>query len=288
MPYLAEGFVKIARVVLPQQTDRPTRPGSQKAILFAYFVLDTSAFFVGLFATYLLCGVWLEPPWPLLGVVLEAALIPLTFHDVLFHPWSQAEFAFFSLGLWLVLRERWYPLAFLVALASLNRETSLFLVMAVFFIVLGNPRHRAWAIAYAAIWAVIFFGLRIVLGFPPPTFTVARALQVNLSRHGLALSAVLNFAVLGGLWAFVVMGYRKAPEFLRRAAWCIPFYCSLLLVIGFWNEVRYWTAVFPILIPLAVCHLHDIPALSGRTAVQTSPAERYWGQNIPVRKSQAA
>ncbi len=260
MPYLAEGIVKTAQPLLPQETDRPTRQGSQKAILLAYFLLETSAIFVGLFATFLLCGIWLEPPWPLLAALLEGAVMPLTFHDAFFHPWSQAEFGFFSVGLLLAARNRWRQLALLVALAALNRETSVFLVLAVFFVALPDRRRRRWAVACSAIWAVIFVGLRIVLGFPPPTFTIAMAIHGNLSAWRLQWSVVLNFAVLGGLWAFVAMGYRKSPEFLRRAAWSVPFYCGLLLVIGLWNEVRYWTAVFPILIPMAVCYLHDTTA----------------------------
>ncbi len=165
MPYLAEGIVKATQFLLLQETDRPTRQGSQKAILLAYFLLETSAIFVGLFATFLLCGIWLEPPWPLLAALLEGAVMPLTFHDAFFHPWSQAEFGFFSVGLLLAARNRWRQLALLVALAALNRETSVFLVLAVFFVALPDRRRRRWAVACSAIWAVIFAGLRIVLGF---------------------------------------------------------------------------------------------------------------------------
>ena len=57
---------------------------------------------------------------------------------------------------------------------------------------------------------------------------------------------------------YVLLGLRKAPEFIRRAALIIPFYVVILLFIGYWNEIRYWIMVYPLLISLGLAGMyHD-------------------------------
>lgn len=71
--------------------------------------------------------------------------------DALFHPWSQAEFGLNVIGLWLAVTGRYRWLAAIMLAASLNRETSFFLVLALILGLWPIREARPWVVAYATI-----------------------------------------------------------------------------------------------------------------------------------------
>ena len=71
-------------------------------------------------------------------------------------------------------------------------------------------------------------------------------------------AAVLNSLFFGIFWLYVVLGFRRAPAFIRRASLFVPFYAALLFVIGLWYEIRYLMTLLPVFIPLGLSYLYPI------------------------------
>jgi hypothetical protein len=63
---------------------------------------------------------------------------------------------------------------------------------------------------------------------------------------------VLNIALWGG-W----IGWRRRPEFLRRASLVVPVFFVPYLLFGTVREARYYLPVLAILIPLALLYLQE-------------------------------
>lgn len=261
-PYLADGMMKGLTLVLPgPQRLRPGDRGSTGAFNIAYLLFNSGAILFSLASLYALLNLWFSGSESLAGVLLAAATMPLTFQDQYFHPWSFLEFGFFALGFVLIERERHGWFAVVLALACLNRETSLFLLLAFFFTRIlpwepgrGVSRESLRLFtAYGVLWLGIFFGLRLVRGFPPPTFTAHEAWRVNVLNWRRATG--LNLLFFGAFWIYVALGFRRAPAFLRRASLIIPLYAALLCVIGLWYEIRYLLTLYPILIPMGMSYL---------------------------------
>jgi hypothetical protein len=235
----------------------PGRPYGTHAFQVAYLVLDAAAITMFLFGLQLLLESFFPVGLSLLGTAMAAVITGFTFRDHYFHPWSLWEAAFFALGLLSLRRGRFGWFTLINVLGLLNRETSAFLCLAFAFLVRpGWPvawaaylrrRDVRFALANGVIWLVGFFALHRVVGYQPSTLTVARAVSRNVEEWSYSL--LLNLLVFGPAWLLVLKGIRRAPEFIRRTAWILPFYLGLLLVIGFWWEIRYWMTALPILIP---------------------------------------
>ena len=64
----------------------------------------------------------------------------------------------------------------------------------------------------------------------------------------------------------VLRGMAAGPRLIRRAALVLPLYFALLLVIGYWCEIRYWITAIPIVVPaliaaaLRTLHPASVPA----------------------------
>ena len=149
-------------------------------------------------AIFLLLEIWYPLPWAFSGALLAAASMPLSFGDHYYHPDSLVEMALFAASLPLIVRRRHGLLAFVFVLAALNRETSIFLGLAILAAWWSDRASRLVALGYLCVWATVFFGLRLRLGFPPPTFTLQLAWQGNRENWRQALA--LNATFLGGFW----------------------------------------------------------------------------------------
>jgi hypothetical protein len=267
-PFAAEGIARVLALAEPGPVRwRAEDSGSARPLLAAYFALNAVAFSTALVALYLLLQSWYPIPWALAGALLAGAAIPLTFGDHYYHPDSPLELAFFAVGLLLMVRRRLGWLGLVVVFAALNRETSLFLVLAILWAMWNDRAGRAAAFGYLVTWAAIFLGLRVGFGFPPPTFTLAMAWEGNRA-HWLE-SAALNAVFLGAFWFCVARGLRQAPDAIARAAIVLPPYVALLLVIGYWWEIRYWLSMLPILIPLGLASLTPVVPDGSRSGKQS-------------------
>ena len=158
-----------------------------------------------------------------------------------------------SLSLLCIVRERRLWLALLVAVAALNRETGVFIVL---FYAVARPLNRQrlmTTLAYGGIWLAVFIGVRLYAGDGGRYWTVDKVFSSNLSKPWLAVFNVA--ALLGVFWWFAAAGFRGAPPFVQRVATVIPVYGAVVAVWGIWWEVRLLLPLMPLLLPLALSFL---------------------------------
>jgi hypothetical protein len=266
VPFIAEGLTRVSSVVLP----------SGKAFMLAYAICDLAAIFFLLGVLHRYLRAWFSNEQALIGVLFAAATMPVALRDHYFQPWSILEAGLFAAGLLCIRDRRYRLLALVVALASLNRETALFIPLAFIFAVAGTkgeegasgPAGLKAALlfgGYVATWAVVFFGLRMFIGGAPRAVTVEELLARNTISPAIFRTAVHLALIFGAFWVFAVAGFRRAPEFVKRTALLAPLYLAVVAVWGIWYEVRLLMPLYAIVIPLGLSFLYRVRDASPRS-----------------------
>lgn len=238
-----------------------------KAFLLSYAMYDLLAIFFTLAMLFVWLRTWFSNERALIGVLFVASTIPIALKDDYFQPWSLMEPGLFAAALLLIYKRRLGLLALLTLLASLNRETAVFIPFAFLFanldvvnIFCGRKKIQWKAVFYfVAIfseWAVIFLGLRYFLGIAPYVLTIGKIISLNLTRSRLFYTVINGGLFLGGFWILTVLGFRHAPSFIKRVTFLVPFYLATVMIWGLWNEVRLLMPLYPILIPLGLCSIY--------------------------------
>jgi hypothetical protein len=264
IPYAADG---LARVL--QQT--PVFSGlpevehlgySHRAFTVSFGIFNFAAMALMLWAIGVLMTRTLTFELAMFGVALSAMMLEFTFRHHNYHPWSFWEGAFFAVGLLLIHLRRYWAFSVLSILALLNRETSVFLLLAFAAIEWPDARGLRFAIGNFAVWIAGFFALHRVVGYAPATFTIQMAIEGN--RSNLLLAVWMNLLLIGIPLPLVWRGLKRAPVLYRRAALALPPYLALLFVIGYWWEIRYWITMLPIIVPLVALAVAPSDALPSR------------------------
>ncbi len=254
VPIAAEFFTKALSVVLPIET----------AFLLSYATYDLLAVFFLLANLFFWLRTWFDREQALIGVLFVAGTMPIALQDHYFQPWSLLETGLFSAALLAIHRQRYWLLASLVALASLNRETAVFIPLA-FLLTIDMKsllnRSRKWGkpiLLFGGlflIWAAVFLGLRYFRGSASHIHTIEELLALN-TKESLFYTFLKVSLFLGGLWAFAFLGFRYAPSFIKRVALIIPLYLLTVIIWGVWLEVRLLMPLYPVLVPLGLSFLY--------------------------------
>lgn len=256
IPYTADLFIRAAHHILPMRF----------AFAGVYMLFDFAGISLILVTLYFYLTHWFTWELSLLGALFCAAVMGVTSHEHYYQPWSFWEAGFFTLSLLFILQKRTLWLGLLVAAASLNRETALFIPVLFlattqdFIGILRGKVRPDWKnaarfAAYLAIWIVIFFGLRLLRGNAAHVETLKEILDANLDP-GTVWKIILNIVLFQGVfWIFAALGFRPAPAFVRRTLWIIPPYLILLTIWSYWLEVRLLMPLYAIIIPLALSFL---------------------------------
>ena len=239
------------------------------AFLLAYAIVDLLSVFFLMVVLFFWLKTWFTRDQALIGVLFVAGTIPIALQDHYFQPWSLVEAGLFSLALVAIHRKHYWLLALLVVLASLNRETALFIPLAFLLTIdivsLLNARSKSeWQpiLAFSGlllIWAAVYWGLRYSLGSTSYIGTVEGllgSLARNTTKSRLFFTFVNGSLFLGGLWVFALLGFRYAPGFIKRVALIVPLYLLSVAVWGAWNEVRLLMPLYPVLVPLGLSLLY--------------------------------
>jgi hypothetical protein len=261
------------RVLVPALLELGTRifafMGSpQRAFQAASLVYECLGLSVQLVALYALLRQFFSASRSLVGATFTAGMTVLTLAYFTYQPWSILEVAFFALGFLLAYRGRWLWLAGIVVLASLNRETGVFLPVAVFLASLGelhsigpdvvrrlaSSRDVRIAFGLVVLSTLIFAGLRLVRGSADPVDPLPDVIRRNLERNNL-IAALMGIPLLLGVgWIYAALGWRSAPCFLRGLARVVPLYLIAFAIWGWWREVRILTSLYPVLVPLVLVY----------------------------------
>jgi hypothetical protein len=257
VPFIGEALARALGAALP----------GERAFPLAYALYDLAAILFLLGALHRYLREWFSNEQALIGVLFAAATMPVALRDHFFQPWSLLEAGLFTAGLLCIYRRRLWTLALIVALASFNRETAVFIPLAFLFanVSIGGVgesgrlpvRHTALLFAgYCAIWAGIYFGLRAVLGGAQPAITPPEAFSRNMAP-AVSLRAIMRAGLLfGAFWIFAAAGFRRAPAFVRRVSLVAPPYIAAILVWGMWHEARLLMPLYAIVIPLGLSFLY--------------------------------
>jgi len=266
VPFVGEALTRALGAVLP----------GDRAFLLAYALYDLAAIFFLLGVLYRYLRAWFSNEQALVGVLFAAATMPMALRDHYFQPWSILEAGLFAAGLLCVRDKRYRLLALVVALASLNRETAVFIPLAFLCAFVGakgedganRPSGAKAALlfgGYVAIWAAIFFGLRAFLGDAPRVVTVEELLARNTNAAAIFRSVMRVALIFGAFWIFAVAGFRRAPGFVQRTALLAPPYLAVIALWGVWHEVRLLMPLYAIVIPLGLSFLYRERAASPRS-----------------------
>jgi hypothetical protein len=164
-------------------------------------------------------------------------------------PYDQPSLFFFCAGLYLLVIQRPLLLVPLIAVATLNRETSLFLIG--FYLVFevsrrGEQKSRAVMLAYAAGMLAVWISMRLVvlhLYGHNPVAAASRLADLKLWQN---LSFIVKpqhwpaFASVFGFTLPIVVVYRRylEPDFLRRGLIVVAMWFGLMLFVGVLIEIR--------------------------------------------------
>jgi hypothetical protein len=224
----------------------------------------------------------------LVGALVIAATLSMGLRSYDYAPYSQLEPTLFALALLLMDVQRHAALAVLIAIATLNRETAIFIVL-LFCVVVPLTRARLTVAAgYLAIWAATFFGIRFAVGAGRPRYWTIDSIWLG-NTHDLnqIVISFTNIALIyGAFWLFAILGCRRAPAFVRRSALIVPLYLATVAVWGIWTEVRLLQPLYPILIPLGLSYLFA-PRSDGaqtRGALQGAPSVHSSATSSPTAR----
>ncbi|MFH1760944.1 MAG: hypothetical protein ABIA63_07565 [bacterium] len=259
VPYCTEIMIKILAVFISHE----------KAFLVSYLVYDFTAILLLLCTLFYYLRHWFSSEYSLLGALFVSGTITIALRDHYFQPWSILESAFFSTALILLYRKRFTLLGLLIVFASLNRETSFFIILTCFFtsINLKDFKHNKFAIisrkelyiisVYFFLWLFIYLGLKHFLAAGPYIHSIKEYWQWNLIPRNLARSIINNSLFLGSFWVFAVIGIRYADLFIKKTLLVVPFYTLAVFLGSRWWEVRPLISLYPILISSGLFYLRN-------------------------------
>ena len=160
----------------------------------------------------------------------------------------------FTLGLWLMYRRAWIAYLLVFALGTLNKETTLFLVL-IFALYYWHrlPRRRLWSLTAAqlGIFALIQGALRYRFRNNPGA-TVEWHLPDQIATYqGIFMHApwwmAASLVGLALIALAVIRSWKQKPEFLRVALTPLPFFVVLMLLWGYPLEGRAAMEMLPVL-----------------------------------------
>lgn len=197
-------------------------------------------------AAFAMLGVWLRDSVgsrATFGVYLFAAYYIVFTYMGAFGMSTQVELLFLLAGL-LYLRWRGMDLGYtlLVLVGTFNRETT-----GVLLIILALPHGF---VKNGVAFLLVFAALRLVLGSGTGSESVLDIVRGNVTPTRLSL-AIFNHIPFIPVVLMTVAGWGSASsEMKRRLLMVGVIYIPLVLVFGYWDEVRLWTPLLMLALPI--------------------------------------
>lgn len=201
--------------------------------------------------------------WPKVAIGMAVTTVGLitAMQDVI-QPWSWMEPGLYALGMLFILDRRKVAFGLLVAVATLNRETAIYLVA--LYLAARWPTlrksFRPWiaAAVYGLIWAATYGWIRYWVGPRPRGFTLSRVMSMDLNSMSFFLTVTKLFLLLGPLWFYLLPGWRAARvDAVKYGALVFPLFLIAAAPFSVWNETRLLTPFYCVLVPLALYGISD-------------------------------
>ncbi|HPM78783.1 MAG TPA: hypothetical protein PK961_16960, partial [bacterium] len=234
-----------------------------QAFLASFVMLNFLIIFAGLWLLFRYCSLWFPEIYSLAAVLFSALSMLVGFNHHYYQPWSLLEPALFTGGLLALYHRCWLTLGLLIAVATLNRETSLVLALTYPVVWLFLPTDQQEqappaaqrflrSLLYITIWALVYGGLRLVYGNVPHVHSLSFIWGRNLEQW--PLSIVYLGLFFGLAWVYAMFGLGRLPFFPRRTAVLLLLYAAMFVVFQHWYEVRMLMTVYPLLLPALLAY----------------------------------
>lgn len=257
VPYLLDPPIRALATVMP----------ADKALTRVYAAYHLAALTLLLATLFFYLRAWFTTEQALVGALVVGSTIrivlrPGEYWDLssipqssVFAPASLLEPTIIALGLLLILADRRWLLAGLVAIAAANSEAAALLPV-LFVVTRPLTRDRiVAALGYVAICVAVSLAVRLSLRGAAFPLEIGQTLTENLQHLP---SLAINLALfLGPVTLLIPIGWRQTPEFARRAMIAIPIYLLAIAAWGYWWDVRNLTPLYPILLPPALAALFE-------------------------------
>lgn len=195
-----------------------------------------------------------------LAVLFVGSLYALGYCGYHYQPTSVLDLALFTIGLLLIARRRDPWLVLLMLVGTLNRNTSLFLLVVYLLWRWPELRRRGgstrstWTVAAALALTWALTALAIEWRFPgagwlktPAEFVAFNLLQWRVWGVGAIMALPLAVAL--------PCAWRRVPAELRRAALVLVPYAGLHFAMAQCDEARYWLNLYVLFGPfLCLCY----------------------------------
>jgi hypothetical protein len=168
------------------------------------------------------------------------------------YPYDMPAILFFAIGMLLMYQKKWVWYILLFVVATLNRETSCFLIF-IFIISTINKKNLPFTLIFAftqcTIWLAIKYVMFTLYGNNGGTGLFETNLVSNVKFLLNFREYPLLFSCFGYVWIPVLFFFQRINNtFIKRSLFVIfPFFCGMLIV-GRINEIR----IFGELIPLVL------------------------------------
>ncbi|HZQ98616.1 MAG TPA: hypothetical protein VFC93_07345 [Chloroflexota bacterium] len=208
------------------------------------------------------------------GSTAAALLYALAFNDLVldthYYPYDLPAVAFWTAFLLVALERRWRLLHPVFWLATLNRETSVFMIPALGLSLYGAI--PAWQLALhsitmIAVWAGLQWWLRAAFAG-----NGGAAFEVHMTDNLAYLATPSNWLPLllcwGGAWLPAFATWRHQPAPLRRLLMLVPPFAAVFFYGGVVGEIRVLGEVAPIVVLAAsagIAAVRSLPVNSPRT-----------------------
>lgn len=178
----------------------------------------------------------------------------------LFYPWDTSTLFFMTVGYLLCLEKKWIYLAFWIALATFNRESSFLLVLLIPTLYWHELRKIVKPFTYSLIAFIIARLIVVALVYHlPGTFvektyggTSLTLIELNLYWLLKQLNILFFIFCMAGLPVAWFVFYDYIPNRFRPIRYLALFYFLGLLVVGLYRESRLFGEIV-ILLYLPIC-----------------------------------
>lgn len=202
---------------------------------------------------FALLGAWLRDTVghkATFGVYLFAAYYLVFMYLGVFGMSTQVELLFLLAGMmYLKRRGADTGYAMLVLVGTLNRETT-----GILLIVLAFPHGL---LRNGVAFGLVFVALRVLLGAGTGSESVLDIVRGNMNPTRLSL-AVFNHLPFIPVVLMTMAGWRGATQEVRRRVLLVGvIYIPLVLVFGYWDEVRLWEPLILMALPVMAADVKE-------------------------------
>jgi hypothetical protein len=199
---------------------------------------------------------WFPPELSIVGNLLLAALLPLTFTNSWGHPDHIVELILFTLACATIARQQFVATACVLAVALTNRETAAFLGLLFFAQAAIDRRHLVRTAGLAGLVLATLGGLRWWRGWEPyDPWQLGRNLEFlgllpdNFDPYYRAYAWFFVLLIGPAAW-LVAATWRRQPRFSRVAvAVVVPVFVVVSMLFTSVIETRVFTPALPLLLP---------------------------------------